>query len=59
MSEKKERQPRSKERGPGKAGTHRVTFNVSCQPHELEQIKQLAITKGQTVSKMILEAVLK
>lgn len=39
-------------------GTKRVSFNVSCQPEELEQVKALAALAGKTVSAFLLDAVL-
>lgn len=39
-------------------GTKRVSFNVSCQPEELVQVKALAAQAGKTVSAFLLDAVL-
>lgn len=52
-----QRKPRSKERGPGKAGTHRVSFNVSCQPDERDAIRKLAKIKGMTISDLVLSLI--
>ena len=40
-------------------GLKRVSFCVSCQPEELQQIKELAAEAGKTVSRFLLDAVLK
>ena len=40
-------------------GLKRVSFCVSCQPEELQQIKELAAGAGKTVSRFLLDAVLK
>lgn len=39
-------------------GVRRVSFPVSCQPEELEQVKSLAAQAGKTVSRFLLDAVL-
>lgn len=39
-------------------GVKRVSFCVSCQPEELELVKQLAQKSGKTVSRFLLDAVL-
>ncbi len=39
-------------------GIKRVSFSVSCQPDELEQVKALAAQAGKTVSAFLLDAVL-
>lgn len=39
-------------------GVKRVSFCVSCQPEELERVKQLAEESGKTVSRFLLDAVL-
>ena len=39
-------------------GVRRVSFSVSCQPEELEQVKSLAAQAGKTVSRFLLDAVL-
>lgn len=39
-------------------GVKRVSFSVSCQPEELEQVKSLAAQAGKTVSRFLLDAVL-
>lgn len=53
--EKKNRKPRSRERGPGKAGTHRTSFSVSCQPEELERLKILVAKSGKSTSRFLLD----
>ncbi|MGP1459134.1 MAG: plasmid mobilization protein [Treponema sp.] len=40
-------------------GVKRVSFSVSCQPEELAELKRRAKLSGKTVSKFILDAVLK
>lgn len=55
--QEKKRMPRSRERGPGKANTHRVSFSVSCQPEEREAIKKLAEKKGITISELVLSLI--
>lgn len=40
------------------SGTKRVSFCVSCQPEELEQIKALAAEKGKSVSRFLLDLAL-
>lgn len=40
-------------------GTSRVSFSVSCQPEELEQVKKLASATGKTVSRFLLDLALK
>ncbi len=39
-------------------GVKRVSFSVSCQPEELEKIKELAAASGKTVSKFLLDLAL-
>lgn len=39
-------------------GVKRVSFTVSCQPEELEKIKELAAASGKTTSRFILDLVL-
>ena len=39
-------------------GIKRVSFSVSCQPEELEKIKELAAAAGKTVSKFLLDLAL-
>lgn len=59
-NETKARAPRSRERGKGKnnKGTTRVLFQVSCQPEEREQIKELAEKAGKTTSKFLVDLAL-
>ncbi len=59
-NETKVRAPRSRERGKGKnnKGTTRVLFQVSCQPEEREQIKELAEKAGKTTSKFLVDLAL-
>lgn len=59
-NEAKFRAPRSRERGKGKnnKGTTRVLFQVSCQPEEREQIKELAEKAGKTTSKFLVDLAL-
>lgn len=59
-NETKVRAPRSRERGKGKnnKGTTRVLFQVSCQPEEREQIKELAEKAGKTTSKFLVDMAL-
>lgn len=40
------------------AGTRRVSFCVSCQPEELERIKELAAEAGKTVSRYLIDLAL-
>lgn len=40
-------------------GIKRVSFSVSCQPEELSEIKRLAKERNKTVSRFLLDAVLK
>ena len=40
-------------------GLKKVSFCVSCQPEELQQIKELAAEAGKSVSRFLLDAVLK
>lgn len=54
-TEKKTRKPRSRERGPGKKGTHRTSFAVSCQPEELERLKKIVAKSGKTTSRFLLD----
>ncbi|MCR5125091.1 MAG: hypothetical protein K6B43_07845 [Treponema sp.] len=56
-NEEKKRKPRSRERGPGKAGTHRVSFAVSCQPNERDEIREKAEALGMTISELVIESV--
>lgn len=60
-NETKVRAPRSRERGKGKnnKGTTRVLFQVSCQPEEREQIKELAEKAGKTTSKFLVDLALR
>lgn len=39
-------------------GVKRVSFSVSCQPEELEKIKELAEASGKTVSRFLLDLAL-
>lgn len=39
-------------------GTRRVSFNVSCQPEELAEVKELAKKSGKTVSRFLLDLAL-
>lgn len=39
-------------------GLKRVTFNVSCQPEELAEVKELAKKSGKTVSKFLIDLAL-
>ena len=39
-------------------GTKRVSFSVSCQPDELERLKELAKERGKPLSKIIIETLL-
>ncbi len=39
-------------------GIKRVSFSVSCQPEELEKIKELAAAAGKTVSRFLLDLAL-
>lgn len=59
-NEAKARAPRSRERGKGKnnKGTTRVLFQVSCQPEEREQIKELAEKASKTTSKFLVDLAL-
>lgn len=59
-NEAKARAPRLRERGKGKnnKGTTRVLFQVSCQPEEREQIKELAEKAGKTTSKFLVDLAL-
>ena len=59
-NEAKASAPRSRERGKGKNnnGTTRVLFQVSCQPEEREQIKELAEKAGKTTSKFLVDLAL-
>lgn len=59
-NEAKARAPRSRERGKGKnnKGITRVLFQVSCQPEEREQIKELAEKAGKTTSKFLVDLAL-
>lgn len=54
-TEKKPRKPRSRERGPGKKGTHRTSFSVSCQPEELERLKKIVAKSGKSTSRFLLD----
>ena len=40
------------------AGIRRVTFNVSCQPEERDELRRLAKEAGKTVSAFLLDAAL-
>lgn len=40
-------------------GVKRVSFSVSCQPEELEQVKALAEKSGKSVSRFLLDLALK
>lgn len=55
---KTERKPRSRERGKGKKGTHRLSFSVSCQPDQRDRIKVKAEEMDMTVSELIIKSVL-
>lgn len=39
-------------------GLKRVTFNVSCQPEELERIRELAKASGKTKSRYLVDLAL-
>ena len=39
-------------------GVKRVSFSVSCQPEELEKIKELAAASGKTISRFLLDLAL-
>lgn len=39
-------------------GIKRVSFSVSCQPEELEKIKELAAASGKNVSRFLLDLAL-
>ena len=41
------------------SGTKRVSFSVSCQPEELEKVKELAEKAGKSVSRFLLDLALK
>ena len=47
-------------RGGGRkpTGLRRVTFNVSCQPEERDELRRLAREAGKTVSAFLLDAAL-
>lgn len=36
-------------------GVRRVSFSVSCQPEELEEVKSAAAKAGKTVSRFLLD----
>lgn len=36
-------------------GLKRVSFSVSCQPEELEELKKLAVASGKTTSRFLLD----
>lgn len=38
-------------------GLKRVSFSVSCQPEELEKLKELVKESGKTMSRFILDSV--
>ena len=40
-------------------GIKRVSFSVSCQPEELQKVKDLAGQSGKTVSRFLLDLALK
>lgn len=40
-------------------GVKRVSFSVSCQPEELEKIKELAAAAGKTVSRYLVDLAMK
>lgn len=40
-------------------GVKRVSFSVSCQPEELEKIKELAAASGKTVSRYLVDLAMK
>ena len=42
--------------GRKKTGVKRISFNVSCQPEELEQIKLLAKNANKSVSRFLLDS---
>lgn len=44
-------------KGSGK-GLKRVSFSVSCQPEELEKIKELAKASGKTTSRFLIDLAL-
>jgi len=37
------------------SGIKRISFSVSCQPEELEQVKRLAAESGKSVSRFLLD----
>ena len=39
-------------------GVKRVSFSVSCQPEELEALKELAKEKGEPLSRLIVKTLL-
>lgn len=39
-------------------GVKRVSFSVSCQPEELEKVKDLAAESGKSVSRFLLDLAL-
>lgn len=53
-----ERKPRSRERGKGKKGTHRVSFSVSCQPDQRDRIKIKAEEMNMTISELVIKSVI-
>ena len=46
-----------RKKGSGK-GTTRISFSVSCQPEEAEQLKSLAEKSGKTLSRFLVELAL-
>lgn len=56
---KKKGSPGNPGAGRKPTGLKRVSFCVSCQPEELQQIKELAEEAGKSVSRFLLDAVLK
>lgn len=40
-------------------GVKRVSFSVSCQPEELDKVKELAEKAGKSVSRFLLDLALK
>ena len=40
-------------------GIKRVSFSVSCQPEELDKVKELAEKAGKSVSRFLLDLALK
>ena len=63
MSEEPEEKPKysgygyhggGRKKGSGN-GVKRVSFSVSCQPEELEKLKELAAASGKTTSRFLLD----